>query len=149
MTDKWKYTPACKTKEEGDEIFLRAARAVAFENCDDIWWREDDGIITTLVDCSDFFAWGTSDAEPITMENIELFEQIHRSYGFRADLEEIDLASLLWCARVRGMRPQGAYYKYFSKFETELFHECGPEREVGLFNPKTPEQAAPVEGWNG
>lgn len=49
-----------------------------------------------------------------------------------------EIISLLFSARSRGMRPQGAYYKLFPRDTWELFDACGPEREVGVGNPYVP-----------
>lgn len=46
-----------------------------------------------------------------------------------------DDAFLLWCARQRATRPQGAYYKHLDPRLHHLFDAVGPEREVGLGNP--------------
>jgi len=42
---------------------------------------------------------------------------------------------LLYCARKRKMRPQGAMYEYLNKENWPLFDECGPVREKSLSNP--------------
>jgi hypothetical protein len=41
----------------------------------------------------------------------------------------------LFCARVRKMRPQGAWYAYCPEAEWPLFDACGPERGVDAGNP--------------
>lgn len=119
----------------------------------------DDFIVNTekqeiAVICSDIFIWGCSDAEEIeTSDDIELLRQSikdctsiepHSSHG-----------TLLYCARKRNMRPQGAYYKYLDVYDYKkdqprelnkeatakmykLFNDAGPEREVGLGNPYAP-----------
>src|SRR5207249_10926238 len=38
---------------------------------------------------------------------------------------------LLFCCRMRNMRPQGAYYNSIPKNIWHLFDACGEEREVG------------------
>lgn len=43
----------------------------------------------------------------------------------------------LFAARVRSMRPQGAAYKVrYDKSIWPLFDACGPEREIGMGNPR-------------
>ena len=108
---------------------MRILSATAFNNCDDIWWRVDGEYapLTIFVNCNDLFFWGCSDAEMITIDNIDVFEQAYK--------DSIDHGGLLFCCRVRGMRPQGAYYKYLDDGEKPLFDACGPEREIKLGNP--------------
>jgi hypothetical protein len=112
-----------------DRLVMRILSATAFNNCDDIWWRVDGEYapLTIFVNCNDLFFWGCSDAETITIDNIGIFEQAYK--------DSIDHGGLLFCCRVRGMRPQGAYYKYLDDAEKPLFDACGPEREIGLGNP--------------
>lgn len=116
----------------------------------------DDFLVNTReksigVVCSDIFAWGCADVEDIeSSDDIELLRQSIK------DCLEIEQRSshgvLLYCARKRQMRPQGAYYKYLDVYDykkdqprelneeaTEkmhkLFNDAGPKREVGLGNP--------------
>lgn len=103
---------------------------------DDVWWRTDApdyDPITLLVNCNDFFVWGSSDAEEITPENVEVLEQAVK------DVEAITgntrQADLLFCARINKLRPQGAYYKYIKEELWPLFDACGPERTTGIGNP--------------
>lgn len=112
-----------------DRLVMRILSATAFDNCDDIWWRVDGEYapLTVFVNCNDLFWWGCSDAEKVTAENIETFEQAYR--------DSPDHGGLLFCCRVRGMRPQGAYYKYLGAQEKPLFDACGPKRETGIGNP--------------
>lgn len=111
----------------------------AFYDTEDIWWRwrEDDRtVLQVFANCADFFWWGTSDLEEITPENIVEFFKAYE------DMQNLDLdrnfqePGLLFCARMRKMRPQGAYYKYLNEKTWYLFDACGPERETGLGNPK-------------
>lgn len=86
---------------------------------------------------SDVFAWGGADAEPITPDTLPALEQAY------TDLKTID-ADLylpeLYAARQGGERPQGAAYpddktKNWRQVSA-LFDACGPERALGLGNPK-------------
>lgn len=52
--------------------------------------------------------------------------------GVEAALED------LFCARVRGERPQGACYSRYPQELWPLFDAVGPERETGLGNPFKP-----------
>ena len=120
-------------------FILRLLSVVSFDNTEDIWWRTDGEYapITFWVKCSDVFCWGCAELEKVTPENIHVLEEAFRDCR-AADrrLGEV-YASMLFCCRVRGMRPQGAAYPgYDSKALWPLFDACGPEREVGLGNPK-------------
>ncbi|KAF5998695.1 hypothetical protein [Streptomyces sp. WAC00263] len=86
---------------------------------------------------SDVFAWGGADAEPITPDTLPALEQAY------TDLKTID-ADLylpeLYAARQGGEPPQGAAYpddktKNWRQVSA-LFDACGPERALGLGNPK-------------
>jgi hypothetical protein len=112
----------------------------------ELFWRTDApefAPVTFFARCDDFFMWGGSDGEPITPDNIGDLEQAvadMRALG----LPDWDKAHLLWIARKRGMRPQGAYYTYIEKEYWPLFDACGPERETGFGNPYKP-----GEHWGG
>lgn len=113
---------------------------------DDLWWRTGDEYapITLLVNCNDFFAWGCGDCEEVTKDNIAVLEQAAKDIAaVTADGDYKD-AGLLFCARVRGVRPQGAYYPHLDKETWPLFDACGPERTAGVVgNPlKQPTEAA-------
>jgi len=87
--------------------------------CDELYWTDD---LIFYVHCNDLFFWGSVDVENIeTDDNITLLMECLR--------QSKNNALLLYCARKRGMRPQGAYYKYLFK-EEDLFDNCGPEREL-------------------
>ena len=83
--------------------------------------------------CNDAFWWATADDEPITPDSIDAFETALTEGG--------DDGALLYCARQRRMRPQGAMYSYIDKANWPLFDACGPEREVK--NGNTPRLEAP------
>jgi hypothetical protein len=54
--------------------------------------------------CNDFFFWARSDAVDVTEETLPELE--------KAILDSDNIyGPLLYCARQREMRPQGAYYK--------------------------------------
>ena len=85
------------------------------------------------VNCNDLFGWGFADAENISDKTL---------LDFHTAMDDCDgdmsTASELYCARQRGMRPQGACYTYYKKKYWPLFDACGPEREVGFGNPYKP-----------
>ena len=90
---------------------------------------ENDDVPTFIINCNDVFYWGASDAEELTEENFYILEE---------SLSECeDYGTELFCARVRGMRPQGAYYPKNKKVQ-DLFNSCGPERSIDCFNPAKP-----------
>jgi hypothetical protein len=109
----------------------------------ELFWRvRDDELILYLM-VNDVFAWGFADLEEITMENLPVLEQA------LVDLEAIDSIAAgciaeLFAARVRKMRPQGAWYQMIAKgWDPEkysaveaLFNAAGPERELSMINPK-------------
>ncbi len=99
-----------------------------------VYWTQD---LSVTLDCSDSFSWGTADAEPLTIEQLPILKQaiIDAEYD----------AELLYCARVRKMRPQGAMYEYIDEKKWDLFNACGPEREIDFLNPKLiPERTVDV-----
>ncbi len=121
----------------------------------DLWWRTDDpeyGPVSFFANCNDLFFWGSADCEDITPGNIHVLEQAV------ADMRALDLvdsdgspapwraAHLLFCARVRGERPQGAYYSYIEKEYWPLFDAAGPARETGFGNPYHPGAYKPIIG---
>lgn len=107
-----------------------------FEYCSEIWWRDDDeGNLRVLVNCSDFFAWGGSDAEEITEEELpNLIAAVEEAEKLLGKYNGED-GFLLWVARRRGLRPQGAYYKSLAPELWPAFDACGPARETGVLNP--------------
>lgn len=109
----------------------------AFDNTEDIWWRTDGKYapVTFFVLCNDLFWWGTADLEQITPDNLPALKQAFVDAGEAAD-HGVSLAAYLFCARQRGMRPQGAQYKYIEPELQPLFDACGPARTVELGNPK-------------
>lgn len=124
------------------QTILRALKVLEFEYCDYLFWRCDDaGRFKIFINCSDFFYWGTADAEPITDDNIGLLEETFREVQeLKGNKWDADDAPLLFCARVREMRPQGAYYKHLDEDLHHLFNAVAPERDRDIFNPKEPGQ---------
>ena len=98
---------------------------------------KQDGVVTTWVNCSDVFFWGTADFEQVTAENIIELERACSDAQAAGDFNEV-YGPELFCARVRKMRPQGAWYKgdADSKALRELFDACGPRRTPDILNPK-------------
>jgi hypothetical protein len=97
-----------------------------------LWSVTEENKISLSVNVSDIFAWGAADAEEITPETLSVLEKAF------ADASGAGLAYVtapLYAARIRGMRPQGAAYPATLAGQV-LFNACGPERPIGLGNPK-------------
>jgi len=128
----------------------RLLRLTAFEYCNTIWWRmgtaaqAEDGSWTEInrdrlhffVDCSDVFAWGTADCEPIDLDtDLDTLEQaVGEAEALLGRYRGQD-GFVLWVARKRRMRPQGGMYRHLDEELWHLFDAAGPEREVGVLNP--------------
>lgn len=115
---------------------------INYDICDELYWRTDGEYapITLFVNVNDVFHWGCADSEDITPESLPEFKKALNDINEVAPkrvCSEYD-AIVLYAARMRKMRPQGAAYP-FDKEIWPLLNECGPEREVGLGNPHTPE----------
>ena len=105
----------------------------------DLFWRVDDGGLRLYANVSDVFAWGGSDCEPITPDALPVLEQAY------ADLKAVgaeEFTAELYAVRQRGMRPQGAAYPSDTheswRKVSALYDACGPERAIGVGNPKKP-----------
>jgi hypothetical protein len=109
-------------------------------------WRTDGQYapITFMANCSDDFYWGTGDCETITPDNIgELEQAVADVVAITGDaFGTAYFGVMLFCARLRGMRPQGASYPDDERL-WPLFDACGPGREPGLGNPYRPGQYKP------
>lgn len=113
-------------------LTMRILRLAAeFDDYGELWWRTEGEYapITFFVNCNDLFYWACSDAEVITEDNINILEQSYID-AVKAEKHGECYASELFCCRVRGMRPQGAYYKYIPCAMWSLFDACGPERAL-------------------
>ncbi len=118
-----------------------------FDSSGDFMWRTDGQYapVSFFILCSDFFWWAVSDAEKITEDNLDLLETTFMELKQLGDalnkrtgsLYSADsFTGLLFCARVRKMRPQGAYYVHLPESLWSLFDACGPERPVDDLNPQ-------------
>jgi len=86
-------------------------------------------IIFMSARCDDLFFWAYSDSELInTPCAVADLEQAYKEAG--------TWGNLLYAARRRKMRPQGAYFQYIDKKYHKVFKDCGPERKVCTGNPK-------------
>jgi hypothetical protein len=83
--------------------------------------------------CNDFFYWACADCEDINESTMPILEKaISDCSG------DIQWGALLYCARQRKERPQGAFYSIIPKELWSLFNDCGPEREIDIGNPFKP-----------
>ena len=93
-----------------------------------------------LIDDSDLFAWGcatttwVADPDPLR----QCYEDCKATDAETGAI----YAPYLYCARVRGLRPQGACYPHDRRF-WPLFDACGPEREIDSGNPYPPGEYNP------
>lgn len=125
-----------KRSASADEVVLRALKATAFRAGDWLfyrYWPEGSDELVLMVNASDFFHWASADAVEITPENIDLFESTIaevKALGAKLGQNFEDDDVLLFAARARGMRPQGAHYKHLPKELWSLFDGAGPARDV-------------------
>ena len=121
-----------------------------------VWWRVDDEYapLTFLFNCNDLFYWGCADCEEITPENFHMVKdaltdaaeaigacdpwELPKTKPFDIELRRsvFELwqvcggwAVELFCARVRGMRPQRPCYENWPPEIVALFDACGPQRD--------------------
>lgn len=117
---------------------------------DDIKWSHG---IEFWVSCNDVFFWGCADAEDLTPETVGVLYDAFNEVNALCDKTDIDkdsvahneygayvhddIACLLYCAKMRKMRPQDAFYqgKYIPEWAFPLFDACGPKRKKDFFNP--------------
>lgn len=128
------------------ELFLRVLQILAqWDEYDGLFWRFVDGEIKMFVICNDQFSWGAADLERITPDNVE---QLATAYQDCHDADPANFGEvygqLLFCARSRGMRPQGAAYPEDRRL-WPLFDACGPERQKGIGNPYAPGEREEME----
>lgn len=92
----------------------------------------DDDSISMNVNCNDVFFWGCSDCEDLELADLPALQSAiaeARAAGAETSGE------LLWIARKRGERPQGAFYAYVAPGLGKLFDTCGPFRPSQMGNP--------------
>lgn len=92
-------------------------------------WRTDGEYapVSLYVNCNDLFYWGCADSEKLTVENISELEKAAEDIK-KINPEDFSNADILFCCRMRKMRPQKPYYKYIPNNLKPLFDACGEER---------------------
>lgn len=85
--------------------------------------------------CNDFFWWACADCQEVTAETLPILEAACKDV--EAVVGSHECADLLYCCRVRNLRPQGACYGMIPDALHALFNEAGPEREIDFGNPYT------------
>lgn len=98
---------------------------------DAIFWRCDGEYapISFFIRCNDVFHWGCADAEPVTLGTLPVLRQAFEDCKKAEPVAGVVLAPDLYCARVRKMRPQFAYFRNIGREIKLLFEAAGPERE--------------------
>lgn len=97
------------------------------------WGIDSYGDLFPSVRCNDIFYWGCSDFEAIDEQDIPLLEK-----AIEDCLEcKSNDGPLLFVARKRGERPQGAIYEnLLDPKNYALFDAAGPHRDVDMANPE-------------
>ncbi|HEX7069877.1 MAG TPA: hypothetical protein VF190_03680 [Rhodothermales bacterium] len=109
---------------------------------DGFWWRANEPQyepFKILINCNDLFYWACADCEEVTPENLDALEQALRDVRDVKTAIEPEFISMrealqLFCCRVRGMRPQGAWYDGFPPPLAALFDAAGPNRDGERWN---------------
>lgn len=105
-----------------------------------IWNERANGELKFSVLCNDTFWWATADCEEVNKETLSelqrALDDTHEICGYS------DWGDVLYCARRRKMRPQGAIYKHMPSKIKHLFDACGPERKVEMLNPRDQKEFA-------
>jgi hypothetical protein len=123
-----------------DPLFvIRVLRTFyAIDDRDELLWSIKDNEVSFSAECSDAFWWGCADAEDITPENIGRLEvaiadaqAATGTTGWGTPSEAV----LLFVARERKLRPQGAMYEHIDAKLWPLFDAAGPERVTGPEDP--------------
>lgn len=125
-------------KKDNEYILKVLQLASKYDLCGDLYWRTDDEYepCTFFVNCNDVFAWACADCEEITPENIDELERAMQDCIKASNLTGGEIyGEMLFCCRIRKMRPQGAAYPKKCPDLWPLFDACGPERKTDFGNP--------------
>ena len=113
------------TKSE-TEFVLKMMRFIAKHDLfEEFGWNSQ---LEFEVLCNDVFWWATSDCVPVTESSFKLLKEC---------VAEAEIyGPLLYCSKIKKVRPQGAMYNSIPREYWDLFDGCGPIRQTGLMNPK-------------
>jgi hypothetical protein len=96
---------------------------------DGLFWNiADDGSIQIMVNANDLFFWACSDAEKITVENIEELVKSKADCEAAKQYTGHSWGESLFACRMRNMRPQHPQYKNIPDELKPLFDAAGPYR---------------------
>lgn len=116
----------------GDPVFvLRVLTAFAQVDAHgELFWRTDGkhAPVSFFANVNDVFWWACADLEAITPDNVAELERAVDDI-LALDGQGGAFVADLFAARVRGMRPQGACYRYYTPALWPLFDAAGPERD--------------------
>jgi hypothetical protein len=95
-----------------------------------LWWRTDAEYapVTFFIQCSDEFDLATADCERVTPENLQVLKDAIKDCQVAEKDKWAVYGPLLFCARVRKMRPMKMSYPKDEPAVGELFDAAGPER---------------------
>ena len=125
-----------------DALAVRALRATAFNYCNDLFWVYVGGVLSVFVDCTGVFEDDIDDSEYVSVDTIDLLEQTYAECEERFGTFQATFAGALWCARVRGVRPQTRFYQEAlagNPVWVNLFNAAGPA-------PRNNTNTEPVSG---
>ncbi len=108
------------------DFLLQVLSLTADISYTDIWWRTDGDYapVSIFINCNNVFDQGFGDCEGITPQNIHLLEEAARD--IRAITQYGDeYIPMLFCARVRGIRPRDEAYPE-NEALWSLLNDCGP-----------------------
>lgn len=116
------------------DYILRVLRAFQKADSGDLLWHVDGDQVRFSANCSDVFAWGTADAEPIDPPDLDALEKALADLVATHDRDEIWVGEL-YAARRRGERPMNRYVELLPPAVRPLFEAAGPPRESTVWAP--------------
>lgn len=133
-------------KEQLEE--LKALTEWVCETDSEFYWVEcDDGICRPAINVNDVFSWACAEGETVYGKDLpdirKAIDDVATAMG--KDTFSTIYGPMLWVARKNKLRPQGAAYpaakcigdaQYDWEALRVLFDECGPERKLGMGNPR-------------
>lgn len=128
------------TREGEDTFLVDLLRTMQHEDGEQpsplLGYVGDGARLHVGVDVSDAFAWGSADAEDIDVDSLPALQaaaaEAAQALGAPPAPKHV---AVLYAARRRQMRPQGALYHHLPAALWPLLDACGPQRNAGLGNP--------------